>query len=85
MLLKRMMLKCFKYLLLTRQNNNRNSKCTSNPINLILSKFIDALTEKIGKFDIAFDKLPIAETSRHGDIVADTENVLQTVFVYINF
>ena len=51
------MLKCFKYLLLTRQNNNRNSKCTSNPINLILSKFIDALTEKIGKFDIAFDKL----------------------------
>ena len=26
---------------------------------------------------------PIAETPRHGDIVVDTENVLQTVFVYI--
>ena len=26
----------------------------------------------------------MAETPRHGDIVADTENVLQTVFVYIN-
>ena len=27
---------------------------------------------------------PMAETPRHGDIVADIENVLQTVFVYIN-
>ena len=27
---------------------------------------------------------PMAETPRHGDIVADTENVLQTVFVYNN-
>ena len=26
---------------------------------------------------------PMAETPQHGDIVADTENVLQTVFVYI--
>ena len=26
----------------------------------------------------------MAETPRHGDIVADTENVLQTVFVYID-
>ena len=24
----------------------------------------------------------VAETPRHGDIVADTENVLQTVFVH---
>ena len=26
----------------------------------------------------------IAETPRHGDIVADTENVLWTIFFYIN-
>ena len=26
--------------------------------------------------------IPMAETPRHGDIVADTENGLQTVFVY---
>ena len=26
-------------------------------------------------------KSPVAETPRHGDIVADTKNVLQTVFV----
>ena len=30
------------------------------------------------------DLSPMAETPRHGDIVADTEKVLQTVFVYIN-
>ena len=27
---------------------------------------------------------PMAETPRHDDIVADTENVLRTFFVYIN-
>ena len=26
----------------------------------------------------------MTETLQHGDIVADSENVLQTVFVYIN-
>ena len=28
--------------------------------------------------------IPMAETPRHGDIVADTENVSQTIFIYIN-
>ena len=28
--------------------------------------------------------IPIAETPQYGDIVADTENVLQTFFIYIN-
>ena len=27
---------------------------------------------------------PMAETPRQGDIVADTESILQTLFVYIN-
>ena len=33
---------------------------------------------------VKLSTVPMAETPRHGDIVADTENVLQTVFVYIN-
>ena len=34
--------------------------------------------------EILLHKSSMAETPRHGDTVADTENVLQTVFVFNN-
>ena len=53
-------------------------------LNYPFKSFVSSLCPQFLIQYMLFIKIPIAETLRQGNIVTGTENVLQTVFVYIN-